>query len=156
MRFRALLRTSCERQTARDSQSRRIRKVLLEILVLDPISGLPDTNKIGRQFTHHLAFISVHAQRKLIGVLFFWEEELVRWRLLDAEEQEILSAIEAVKHNSAAGAISVPDLHIALGQVRIKRAMRPSTRKVAEAEASEPRDDQTASLPAYSGRREEP
>ena len=33
--------------------------------------------------------LSIARQRKLVNLLFFWEEELVRWRLLSEEERRI-------------------------------------------------------------------
>lgn len=38
---------------------------------------------------HKLAMISVPKQRVLINLLFFWEEELVRWQLLCNEAEEL-------------------------------------------------------------------
>jgi len=54
-----------------------------------------DTSKLGRDLPGQVAFVSVHAQRKLVGMLFVWEEECVRWRLLGGEEGEIKGALEA-------------------------------------------------------------
>ena len=49
---------------------------------------------ITKHFSNQLAVISIHDQRKVVGLLFFWEEECMRWKLLDAEEKEILGAME--------------------------------------------------------------
>lgn len=38
-----------------------------------------DTSKIEASFNRELLFLSVPAQRRLIGLLFFWEEEIERW-----------------------------------------------------------------------------
>lgn len=67
------------------------------------------------------------AQRKVIGMLFFWEEEIVRWRLLDDEEQEIRKVMgDAAEKGGNQGAL--PDLQLALESVRMRRGMRPSRR----------------------------
>lgn len=41
----------------------------------DPIN----TSKIEASFNRELLFLSVPSQRRLIGLLFFWEEEIERW-----------------------------------------------------------------------------
>lgn len=79
-----------------------------------------NTAGIGKGFAHQMAVISVHAQRKLVGMLFFWEEECVRWKLLDAEEKEILSALGTNKENV--------DMACALEAVEMKKKLLPSQR----------------------------
>jgi len=79
-----------------------------------------NTGGVTKAFASQLAVISVHAQRKLVGLLFFWEEECTRWKLLDQEEREILSALEANKGNA--------DLECALEAVRLKMKLLPSQR----------------------------
>jgi hypothetical protein len=54
-------------------------------------------------------------------LLCFWEEEVVRWRLLDEEEAEIAMAIELVGTERV-------DLGVALERVKMRRQMRPSQR----------------------------
>lgn len=78
-----------------------------------------NTAGVTNKFANQLASISVHAQRKLVGMLFFWEEECTRWKLLDAEEKEILSAMEAGENN---------DLKVALEAVQMKKKLLPSQR----------------------------
>ena len=102
---------------------------------LSPTSSYPhppplNTNAISRNFANQMACISVHAQRKLVGMLFFWEEEVMRFQLLDAEEAEILKAI-------AAQEVPNRDLEVALRAVEMKRKMVPSKRGEATANISE-------------------
>ncbi|KAI9773724.1 MAG: hypothetical protein M1839_002022 [Geoglossum umbratile] len=97
--------------------------------VIDPTTGALDTTKITKHFANELALLSVHQQRKLVGLLFWFEEELVRWRLLDEEEAEIRHAIELGGEKE--------DLAVALKAVEVKRAMLPSVRT------------QNSSLPSY-------
>lgn len=80
----------------------------------------------------------------------------MRWRLLDEEERDISNTIDEVKLQGDAGVGVLPDLYIALEQVRMRRAMRPSMRKVAEGEASQPSSQQNGSLPAYTRQQEHP
>jgi len=77
-----------------------------------------NTAAIGKGFASQLAVISVHAQRKLVGMLFFWEEECTRWNLLDAEEREILRALDKNPGNV--------DLEVALEAVKMRKNLLPS------------------------------
>lgn len=79
-----------------------------------------DTTRITRRFAHQVAVISVHAQRRLIGMLFFWEEECVRWDVLEAEEAEIEGA------RMAGG--DARELGIRAEAARIKKTLLPSER----------------------------
>jgi hypothetical protein len=71
-----------------------------------------------------VAIISVPSQRKLVNLLFFWEEELMRWRLLGEEEEEIRTAM-----GSGKGVDDSADLEMALKGVEARRKMLPSMRK---------------------------
>jgi hypothetical protein len=114
-----------------ESLSKKVHKALLKNKIILPIpdssssSGQGETLTVNtggvtKEFASQLAVISVHAQRKLVGLLFFWEEECMRWKLLDQEEREILSALEANKGNA--------DLECALEAVRMKMRLLPSKR----------------------------
>jgi hypothetical protein len=79
-----------------------------------------NTAGVTKEFASQMAMISVHAQRKLVGLLFFWEEECMRWKLLDQEEREILDALKQNEGNA--------DLDCALEAVRMKMKLLPSKR----------------------------
>jgi hypothetical protein len=89
-----------------------------------------NTAGITRDFVGQLSIISVHAQRKLVGLLFFWEEECMRWNLLAQEEAEILNAMgyQHVDNN---------DLDFALKAVEMKRLLLPSLRAEATVNISQ-------------------
>ncbi|KIX01787.1 uncharacterized protein Z518_09514 [Rhinocladiella mackenziei CBS 650.93] len=113
--------------TTSDKISARIHKALVKNGILDPTNPLGiDTTRVTPKFAHQLSFISVAGQRKTIGMLFFWEEEVIRWRLLDQEEAEINSAMEAEGVSEQAKA----ELRVRLESTRMRRAMRPSERPV--------------------------
>lgn len=99
-----------------------------------------NTAGIGKGFASQLAVISVHAQRKLVGMLFFWEEECTRWKLLDEQEREILRAIELEGAKNR-------DLDVALEAVEMKKKLLPSRRGEAVANVSA---GQGHILPTYS------
>ena len=95
-----------------------------------------DTTAISKNFAHQLACISVHAQRKLVGLLFFWEEECTRWRLLDLEEENIRKAMQH-DHNE--------HLELAMREVEINKRLLPSERETTTYASA--RDDEEP--PAY-------
>jgi hypothetical protein len=78
-----------------------------------------NTAGVTKSFASQMAVISVHAQRQLVGMLFFWEEKCMRWKLLDEEEREILKALETGEN---------ADLAVALEAVEIKKKLLPSHR----------------------------
>lgn len=105
-----------------------------------------------------MASISIHRQRKLVALLFFWEEELTRWRLLDEEEEEIKRVLEQIeeagnlsraRNKSVAGDASIEesrdeeDLKIALSKIIARRVMPPALR----------RHEGTGELPVYGDQR---
>jgi len=99
-----------------------------------------NTSAITKSFANQVAVISIHAQRKLVGMLFFWEEECTRWKLLDQEEKEILEALETCESHG--------DLELALEAVEMKRKMLPSERGEGTANVVSGRGHE---LPSYDG-----
>jgi hypothetical protein len=95
-----------------------------------PPSGLTvDTTKIDRRFASRFAAISVHAQRKLVGLLFFWEDECARWRRLDAEEAEAEATLRSTEAEATQGADERRvAAAAALRDVRVRKALLPSQR----------------------------
>jgi len=97
-----------------------------------------NTFGVTKNFANQIFMISVHAQRKLVGLLFFWEEECTRWQLLDAEGREIQSALDTDGQNE--------DLEIALAAVEMKKKLLPSQRGEGTANVSSGRGHE---LPTY-------
>ena len=60
-------------------------------------------------------------------MLFFWEEEIVRWRLLDDEEKEIKKVMSDACTAGGNQGI-VPELRVALERLRMTRGKMPSQR----------------------------
>ena len=75
-------------------------------------------------------------------MLFFWEQEALRWRLLDQEEAELKTAMG----ESDTTDDQKRELQTRLESVRMRRAMKPSQR-VAEGEST---SQQPVEPPAYS------
>jgi hypothetical protein len=86
-----------------------------------------NTASISSHFVRQLSIISLHAQRRLIGLLFFWEEECTRWKLLDQEQSDILTAMSYTDSD---------DLELALRAVEMKRVLLPSRRAESTANVS--------------------
>ncbi|KAI9764316.1 MAG: hypothetical protein M1840_008534 [Geoglossum simile] len=101
--------------------SAKVHSALKKNGVIDPTTGTINTANITKYFAHQLAVLPVHRQRKLVCMLFWWEEELVRWRLLGEEAAEITQAVALGGEGE--------DLTIALQVVEAKRTMLPSIRK---------------------------
>jgi hypothetical protein len=124
--------------TSSDSFSQKVHKALVKHKIILPVpeaSSSPgqaatetltvNTGGVTKNFASQMAMISVHAQRKLVGLLFFWEEECMRWKLLDQEEREVVDALKVNEGNQ--------DLECALEAVRMKMKMLPSRRGEATA-----------------------
>ncbi|KAF2729542.1 hypothetical protein EJ04DRAFT_65979 [Polyplosphaeria fusca] len=85
----------CGHITQNKSTSKDIYKALVKNGVLDANETSVRTANIGKNFTHQLRMITAHAQKKLINLLFFWEEEIQRWKVLIGEQDELRIVIEA-------------------------------------------------------------
>ncbi|EME41768.1 hypothetical protein DOTSEDRAFT_73985 [Dothistroma septosporum NZE10] len=116
--------------------------------IIDPATGYPVTEKINRNMVKEMPVISVTKQRMLVMLLFFWEEELTRWRLLCSEERE-------VRQRLGEGALSRTyrgELEFALKMVLAKKRVIPSQRdqsgQVFEGGAGEPGEEEEE-LPTY-------
>lgn len=92
--------------------------------VIDKDTGNPDTTKIDRNFVNKIAVISVHKQRQLINMLFFWEEEITRWRLLGQEESELIAQINLPEVDHDVKAVLEQQLQV----VRATKRTPPSKR----------------------------
>jgi len=132
---------------ATESLSKKVYKALVKNKIMLPVpegtAGCDETMTVStggitKNFANQVAVISVHAQRKLVGLLFFWEEELTRLRLLDQEESEILQALDSESGNR--------DLTVALEAVEMKKKLLPSQRGEATANVAKGRGHE---LPSY-------
>lgn len=125
--------------TASEKISTQIHKELVKNGIIDAASPLGiETSRVTNKFAHQLSFISVAAQRKVVGMLFFWEQEVIRRRLLDDEAAELQTALDSTSA-AATGATTTPpptrsmddpkhELNIRLESVRMRKEMRPSER----------------------------
>lgn len=129
----------CFLPTADKSTSEKIHKALLKNGCLSKETGLLDTTRITKKFSNQVAAISIHAQRKLVGLLFFWEDEVTRWNLMEAEEAHIERERAAGQGEDVAAR---ENLDGALRVLLANRALVPSKRQ--------PNGAPIESLPTYS------
>ncbi|KAF2655853.1 hypothetical protein K491DRAFT_692498 [Lophiostoma macrostomum CBS 122681] len=83
--------------TSSTSVSAKIHRALLKNGVIVKDTGRIDTSKVTKNFAHQLSHITSHAQKKLIDMLFFWEEEMMRLNVLRSEAEELKVVIEEEK-----------------------------------------------------------
>lgn len=124
-----------------DTISSRIHSALCAASILSPHASDPRiyTSRITRHLPNQVPWISVHGQRKLVGLLFFWEEELVRWTLIDSATQAERAGYESMKQavqtgassagNSPASVQGLWEQHrLALARLEASRRQAPSRR----------------------------
>jgi hypothetical protein len=102
-----------------------------------------NTARMDKHLPNRLAMVSVHAQRKLVSLLFFWEEECMRWQALDHEERVILERLQV------ADAEQATELRTLLEGVRRRRNSLPSQRAEGAGGVIPLKDEE---LPVYVGR----
>ena len=109
--------------------------------IINPTTGHPDTSKIDKTLANKIVLISRPKLKKLVEMLFFWEEEIVRWRLLTQEEDELA---ERLALGSILDVSEKTYCEETLRVIRAKKQVRPSMRDESGAGHI---DD--AALPAY-------
>ena len=77
--------------------SAQIHKALVKNGMLSKDDERVDTTKIGKKFVSQLYMITSHAQKKLINLLFFWEQEIMRWMVLLGEKDQLKAIIQVEK-----------------------------------------------------------
>jgi len=96
--------------SARDAQAVHAALQRAGVLTADPARPV-DTDRIGAGLARQVRVLPPAALRALVKVLFFWEEEAVRLRLLAAEEDELKAVLagwvarrdDATRDGSGAG-----------------------------------------------------
>jgi len=83
------------------------------------------TEAIGPEFSKKMKMLAVPQQKALVMLLFAWQEELVRWRLLDEEINEIKSVIS---EESMHGSAEIGHLEVRLMELEGLWRLKPSLR----------------------------
>lgn len=115
--------------TSSPKTSTSIHRALLKNGILSAESSTVNTSKITRNFAHELSIITSHAQKKLVNMLFFWEEELQRWKVLIAEQQELRVVIAAEKETGGQIGSYEKRLIEVEGLLRVRPSLRAETAK---------------------------
>ena len=92
--------------------------------IIDPTTGQPVTSKVDRTMVNKLAEISARKQRDLVLLLFYMEEEIMRWRLLSSQEEDL-------KRSLAGDGMSAEERHeleMNLKLVQAQKSVLPSSR----------------------------
>ncbi|OCK81717.1 hypothetical protein K432DRAFT_9755 [Lepidopterella palustris CBS 459.81] len=106
--------------------SGKIHSALIKNGVFSEDSQAINTRAITPNFPHQLSMISSFAQKKLVNLLFFWEEEQQRWRVLQEEEAEIRTVIGAEREIGSATGTLETRLKELEGLIRLKPSLRSS------------------------------
>jgi hypothetical protein len=130
----------------REAASRKIHEALLKIGVLSDAGAAVHTDRITKNFAHQMYMITSHQQKMLVNLLFAWEEELVRWRLIEEERDEILAVMEAERTSGEGGFRG--DLEKRLKELEGLWKLKPSMRAM--------RDRGVDVLPSYVAEEDEP
>jgi hypothetical protein len=91
--------------TSSPKTSAAVHKALLKNGVLVEGEKGVHTEKIGKRFTHELAMITSHGQKKVVNMLFWWEEEGMRWNKLIGELEELKVVVEQEKEAGGEGTV---------------------------------------------------
>jgi hypothetical protein len=110
--------------TSTPKTSASIHKALVKNGVLSADSAAVNTRAITSKFAHELSNITSHAQKKLVNFLFFWEEEMQRWKVLIGELEELRVVIQAEKESEG----NTGTYEKRLAEVEGAMQLRPSMR----------------------------
>lgn len=139
---------SCADVVNNKTYAEKVLKACHKIGIIDPGTGRPDTAKIDRNMVKGMPMISVEKQRSLVMFLFFWEEEITRWRLLSAEEDEIRKTLESGAEGGRQGLsegyrIELEEhLRVVQARKRVMPSLRDESGRVVQSEEEE-------QLPSY-------
>jgi hypothetical protein len=96
------------------------------------------TDAIPANFSKKMKLLAVPQQKRLIVLLFEWEEELIRWRVLEDEMNELKTIILEERNE---GNTNVGHLEIRLVELKGLWRLKPSLRIQRETQPREPLPD---------------
>jgi len=112
--------------TQDEENAKKVHARLQKIGILEDQAPWVDTMKITANFTHEMAILPSVYQKRLICLLFDWQEEVQRWRVLEEEEEEI----KVVMHETKAVGGDVGHLEKRLLEIDGLKRLKPSARAV--------------------------
>lgn len=87
-------------------------------------AGRPDTRCINGDIMAAMPTISVPQVKQLVRLLFFWEEEFVRWDMLHREQEQLRALLAATELDDA----TRMELEDALQVLKARQGVLPSQR----------------------------
>ncbi|KAF2083783.1 hypothetical protein K490DRAFT_50804 [Saccharata proteae CBS 121410] len=127
--------------TDSERRSRKTHLSLCKAGVLFPTSSAVITGNITSNFRSQQQHLPSYARRKLVNMLFFWEEELVRWKLLEGEEGEVTVVLSEER---SSGGECVGHLEKRLKEIKGLMRLKPSLRDLEAGNSDEPPDYESA------------
>nr|POE47168.1 hypothetical protein CFP56_00500 [Quercus suber] len=106
------------------SNAKRVFDAAQSIGIIDATTGRVNTFKIERGMVHKLAIISVPKQRMLVNLLFFWEEEVVRWQLLCSEAEELQQRLTIPELSAGERRAAEQQLQVVLAKKQVPPSLR--------------------------------
>ena len=126
----------------RYKDSQRVYKILQKKGIITA-GGEIRTQAINKNFAHHFAYLSGFSRRRIIGLLFWWEEEAQRLGRLMEQETEIKQLLEEMPPDEGGQESAATLLRTESTRTRMLINLKPSERAENDPDNSEP-------LPAYS------
>jgi hypothetical protein len=102
---------------------------LVEIGVLQKGSAAVNTRNIGPQFAHQVYILPKWALKRLVCVLFAWEEELMRWRALEEERADLLVVMQEERREGGGDGGHVGHLEVRVFEIDGLWRLAPSVRE---------------------------
>ena len=109
----------------RYKDSERVYNILQKKGIITP-QGEIRTAAISNKFAHQFAFLSGFAQRRIIGLLFWWEEEEQRLKHLYQQGDDISGALNSMEGSQDRAILNL--LNVELERVKMLIKQRPSVR----------------------------
>lgn len=119
--------------TDSEKVSASIHKALLKHGIISESAPMVNTQGITKQFPHQVAMVGSHKQKKLINLLFFWEEECQRWKVLIEELDELKTVMHAEQETGGATGTYEKRVKEIQGLLRVLPTMRSQIGKSNEA-----------------------
>jgi hypothetical protein len=112
--------------TSSKTVAAQVHRALVKNGILEQNSPVVNTNKVTKNFAHELACISSHAQKRLVNLLFFWEEEVMRFKVLKGEWEELKVVVQAEGEADAEAKVGTYEKRMREinGLLRLKPSMR--------------------------------
>ncbi len=104
-----------------------VHRTLVSVGVLDANTHYPDTSRVDRHLVSKIGIISVPKQRELVNMLFWWEEEIQRFKVLENEKMRLEQGLKNSDESGGEGAKE--EVAARLKELELLRSVVPSQRR---------------------------